>query len=85
MILDKYSDFANVVLKKKALVLPEHIKFNEHVINLKDGKQPFYRPIYSLDLVELEILKTYIESHLKSEFIQPFKSFTGALMLLDKK
>ena len=62
-ILDKYSDFANVFLEEKTLVLPEYIKFNEHAINLEDGKQPPYGLIYSLGPVELETLKTYIETH----------------------
>ena len=47
-ILDKYSDFVNVFLKEKSLILPEQTKLNKYAINLKDGKQPFYRLIYSL-------------------------------------
>ena len=68
-ILEKYLDFANVFLEEKNLVLPKRIKFNEHVIYLEDGKHPLYRPIYSLGLVKLEILKTYIKTHLKIGFI----------------
>ena len=37
-ILDKYSDFVNIFLEEKALVLPERTKFNEHIIDLKNGK-----------------------------------------------
>ena len=84
-ILNKYSDFANVFSEEKTLVLPERIKLNEHAINLEDGKQAPYRPIYSLGLVELETLKTYIETHLKTGFIWPSKSPAGALILFDKK
>ena len=68
-IPDKYSDFTNVFIEETALVLPERTKLNEHAINLEDGKQSPYGPIYSLDLVELETLKTYIETHLKTVFI----------------
>ena len=68
-IPDKYSDFTDVFSEEKALVLPEHTELNEHSIDLEDGKQPPYRPIYSPDLVELETLKTYIETHLKTGFI----------------
>ena len=57
-ILDQYSNFADVFSEAKALVLPECTKLNEHAINLKDGKQPPYGPIYSLGPVELETLKT---------------------------
>ena len=63
-------DFTNVFLEEKALVLPERTKLNEHVIDLEDGKQPPYRPIYSLGPVELEMtLKTYIETYFKTGFI----------------
>ena len=84
-ISDKYSDFADVFLKEKALVLPECTELNEDTINLENGKQPLYEPIYSLSLVELEILKTYIETHLKTGFIRPSKSPAGAPILFDKK
>ena len=68
-IPDKYSNFTDVFSKEKALVLPERTKLNEHAIDLEDGKQPPYGPIYSLGPVELETLKTYIETHLKTGFI----------------
>ena len=84
-ILDEYSDFANVFWEEKALVLPERIDLNKHAIKLEDGKQPPYGSIYSLGLVELEILKTYIGTHLKSGFIWPFKSPANTFILFDKK
>ena len=65
--------------------LPENTGINEHVIKLQDGKQPPYGPIYSLEPVELETLKPYIETHLKTRFIQPSKSPAGAPILFDKK
>ena len=68
-IPDEYSDFTDVFLEEKALVLLERTELNEHAINLENGKQPPYGPIYSLGLVELETLKTYIETHLKTGFI----------------
>ena len=68
-ILDEYLDFTNVFLEEKALILPEYTEFNEHTIDLEDGKQLPYGPIYSLGPVELETLKTYIETHLKTGFI----------------
>lgn len=37
-IPDDYSDFTDVFLKEKALVLPERSKLNEHIINLEDSK-----------------------------------------------
>ena len=41
-IPDKYLDFVNVFLEKKALVLPKRTEFNKHTIDLKNSKQPLY-------------------------------------------
>ena len=84
-ILDKFSDFANIFLEEKALVLLKCLKLNEHAIDLINGTQPSYRLIYSLDLIELEILKTFIETHLKSGFIWPSKSPASVSILFNKK
>ena len=84
-ILEEYSDFTDIFLEEKALMLPERIEFNQHVIELEEGKQPLYAPIYSLCLVELETLKTYIETHLKTGFTQPSKSPIGLSILFDEK
>ena len=74
----EYSDFADVFSKKSANVLPERTGANEHAIELEKGKQPPYGPIYSLGPVELETLKTYIETNLANGFIQASKSPAGA-------
>ena len=41
---------------------------NEHVIELEEGKQPPFGPIYRLGPVELETLKTYIKTNLANGF-----------------
>ena len=84
-IPNKYSDFVDVFLEEEVLLLLEQTEFNQHTIELEKGKQPPYGLIYSLGLMKLEALKTYIEIHLKTEFIQPSKSPVGALILYDKK
>lgn len=58
---------------------------NEHAIELIEGKQPPYGPIYALSPVELKTLKTCIKTHLKTGFIRPFKSLAGALIPFNKK
>ncbi len=65
--------------------LPENTSLNEHAIELVEGKQPPYRPIYALSLVELETLNIYIKTHLKTGFIWPSKSPAGAPIFFDKK
>ncbi len=49
--------------------LPENISINKYTIELVKGKQPPYGPIYALSPVELETLKAYIKTHLKTKFI----------------
>ncbi len=65
--------------------LLENTSMNEHAIELIEGKQPPYGPIYALSPVEVETLKTYIKTHLKTGFIRPSKSPAGASILFDKK
>ena len=65
--------------------LPEITGINKNPIELVGGKQPSYGPIYSLSLVELETLKTYIETYLKTGFIRPSKSLASAPILFNKK
>ena len=81
----KYADYADVFSFDLAMELSENTGINKHAIKRQDGKQPPYGPIYSLRLVELETLKTYIKTHLKTGFIQPSKSSVGTPILFDKK
>ena len=81
----EYADYADVFSSDLAMELPENTGINEHAIELVEGKQPPYGPIYSLGPVELETLKAYIETHLKTGFIRPSKSPAGAPILFDKK
>ena len=67
----EYSDFADVFLLELASELPEHTMINNHAIKLMNNWQPPYGPIDSLGPVELETLKTYIETNLKNGFIRP--------------
>ena len=78
-IPSEYLDFLNVFLEEKALILLEATELNQHAIKLQEGQQPPYGPIYSLGLVELEILKTYIKTNLANSFIRPSKSLASAL------
>ena len=77
----EYSDFSDVFLEEKASILPEVTELNQHAIELQEGQQPPYGPIYSRGPVELETLKTYIKTNLANVFIRPSKSPTGAPIL----
>lgn len=65
--------------------LSKNIGTNKHAIKLVESKQPPYRPIYSLSLVNLKILKIYIKTHLNTGFIYLSKSPTGVSIFFHKK
>ena len=81
----EYSDFIDVFSEKSANVLPARTGANEHAIELEKGKQSPYGPIYSPGLVELETLKTYIETNLLNDFIQASKLPASAPILFARK
>ena len=84
-VLAEYSDYNNIFSAENAVELPENTGINKHTIKLEEGKQLSFGPIYSLELVELETLKTYIKTNLANNFIWPFKSPTRAPNLFDRK
>ena len=84
-ILTKYLDFSNGFLKEKTSILPEVTKLNQHAIKLPKNHQLFYRPIDSLNLIELKTLKAYIQNNFANDFIWPLKLSTGAFIFFIKK
>ncbi len=84
-VFGKYTDFADIFSPKLAAELPKHIEINNYAIELLDDRQSPYGPIYSLDFMELETLKAYIENTLASGFIKPSKSPTKAPILFNKR
>ena len=58
---------------------------NKQIIKFIMRKQLFYRPIYTLNLVELESLKINIETYLKTRFIQSFKFYADTFIFFNKK
>ena len=81
----EYSDYNNVFSAEYIVELPENTKMNKHIIKLEKGKQPPFRSIYSLRLVELETLKTYLKTNLANGFIRLFKSPIRASIVFDRK
>lgn len=80
-ILTEYLDFSEVFSKKSAVELFKRFDINKHLIILELGKYLFYSLIYSLNSIELDTLKTYIQINLANGFICPFKSLAGAYIL----
>ena len=81
----KYLNFIDIFSLDLGSKLPKHTGINDHAIELVDGQQPLYGPIYSLKPVELENLKTYIKTNLANRFIRPSKSPAGILIFFDWK
>lgn len=51
MVSKKYLNFTTIFSEKLKAVLFKHFDINKYAIDLKLGKQPSYRPIYSLKLI----------------------------------
>ena len=81
----KYFDFADVLSPELASKLSEYTGINDYAFKLVDNWQPPYGSIYSLGPIELETLKTYIETNLANGFIRPSKSPARAPIFFDKK
>ena len=73
-ISTKYSDFLNVFLEKKALVLSKATMSNQYTIKLQKNQQPSYKQIYSLSLVKLKMLKLISKSTLPTTLFN-FQSY----------
>lgn len=68
-VSSEYVDFVDIFSSDLMMELLENTGINKYAIKLKDSKQPPYRLIYSLGLMKLETLMTYIKIHLKTGFI----------------
>jgi hypothetical protein len=64
--------------------LPPHHTF-DHAIDLKDGTDPPWGPIYALSIVELKALHEYLDEMLRMGKIWPSKSLAGAPILFVPK
>ena len=80
-----YPDYDNILSLDLTMELPENIDINQNAIELVKRKQPSYDSIYSLGLVELETLNTYIKTYLKTGLILFSKSPKVVPILFNKK
>ena len=63
----------------------KYIEINNHTIKFVDNKQFSDDLIYSLGLVKLEALKTYIKNKPVTNLIKLFKFLARASIFFDKK
>ena len=80
----EYNEYSDVFSDSNAIELPK-LRPIDHAIDLIDGKQPPYDPIYNLNMVELETLRGYIESNLANGFIRPSTSPARSSILSIRK
>lgn len=81
---DQYKEFQDVFEKKNADTLPQHRPY-DCSIDLQEGTQPPFGPIYNLSQNELAELRKYIDENLAKNFIRHSKSPAGAPILFVKK
>jgi hypothetical protein len=84
VIPKQYEGFKDVFEKKNADMLPEHRPY-DCAIDLHEGMQPPFGPIYNLSQIELAELRKYIDENLAKNFIRHSKSSAGAPILFVKK
>ena len=80
----EYEDYFHLFSEKTAAKLPPQRSFN-HAIDVIEGKQPPFGPIYSLSQKELEVLREYLDRMIAQGKIQPSKSPAGAPILFVPK
>ena len=80
----QYEDFKNVFEKKNADIVPQHRPY-DYAIELQEGAQPPFGPIYNLSQNELAKLQKYIDKNLSKNFIRHSKSLAGAPILFVEK
>lgn len=76
--------WASVFNDSNARMLPAH-KNTDHAIDLQDGTEPPYGPIYPLSQKELTELRQYIDDNLAAGRIQPSTSPAGSPILFVPK
>ena len=84
-VFAKYLDFVNLFFSDFASKFPKHTGINNYAIKLVEDRQTPYGSVYSLRLIELEILKAYIETNRANRFIRPSKSPASAPILFEQK
>jgi hypothetical protein len=79
-----YHKFLSIFEEKKVDTLLPYRSYN-YAINVKEGKELHWGPIYALSEVELKALREYLDKILSIGKIQPSKSPAGAPILFVPK
>ena len=78
-------EYSDVFSPRNAAKLAPHREGVDLAIELQDGQEPPYGPLYPLSQAELGVLRQYIQENLGKGFIRPSKSPAAALVLFVPK
>lgn len=82
---ERFREFLPIMSKQAAQRLPDHQPW-DHSIDLMEGKNPPWGPLYAMSTRELDTLKPWLEEMLNSGRIRRSTSSCGApLMFVEKK
>lgn len=81
---DALRAYRDVFAADSASILPRH-KASDHAIEIQEGKEPPYGPLYNLSERELSVLREYLATNLASGRIQHSNSPAGAPILFVPK
>jgi hypothetical protein len=84
IIQEKFQQYIKVLGKELADKLPDDKPY-DHAIDLKDGEQPPWGPMYPLNEMELQALRDYLKEMLEFGKIRPSKSPTAAPIIFVPK
>ena len=84
LVPKEYHQYLDLFKESAVASLPPHRPY-DHKINLKEGFQPPFGPLYSCSKTELESLKAWIDENLAKGFIRASSSPAGAPVLFVKK
>lgn len=85
VILSKYANFTDIYSPISVAESLKYIEINNYTIKLIDNKQLFYKVIYNLGSIKLEILKSYTITNLVNSFRRSFKFFANIPIFYPQK
>ena len=77
-------EVSDVFSYEEAGKLPQHY-WGDHAIDLEEGQEALYGPLYNLSAKELEVLREYLDDALAKGWIRPSTSPAGAPILFVPK
>ena len=80
----EYHEFLDVFSKKEADKLPPYRPYN-HKIQLKEGAEPLFGPMYDMSRGELLVLREYLEENLGKGFIRASRSPAASPVIFVRK